>query len=275
MGGFEMTRCRSIFLSDLHLGSPWCRAQNLLEFLSSHECSELYLVGDTLDDWHLERGRALPEKHLQVWEYLMQMAQHTKTVYLTGNHDRFLHKDSQYYFLFKNTFSHMELCQKTVHTAADGRRYLVTHGDVFDSAIKIPLLEKVITFLYESLRSMGSRLPKLDRICRTEKLDLRIMRWQETVTRIFGDPEKKMLKEIRSEGLDGIICGHTHLAKCKYIDSLLIANCGHWLGTCHALVEKEDGVFSLELWNKTHTDEAEITRYQIAGLEAAAKLRTR
>ncbi|MDR1578881.1 MAG: UDP-2,3-diacylglucosamine diphosphatase [Synergistaceae bacterium] len=275
MEELEMARCRSIFLSDMHLGSPWCRAQNLLDFLSSHDCSELYLVGDTLDNWHLERGRVLPEKHLQVWEYLMRMARHTKMVYITGNHDRFLHKDSQYYFLFKNTFSHMELCQKTVHTAADGRRYLVTHGDVFDSTIKIPMVEKVTTFLYESLRSMGSRLPKAGRICRAEKLYLRIIRLQEMVTRIFGDPEKKMLKEIRSEGLDGIICGHTHLAKCKYINSLLIANCGHWLGTCHALVEKEDGVFSLLPWNDTRTDEAKVPKYQIAPLEATARLRTR
>jgi UDP-2,3-diacylglucosamine pyrophosphatase LpxH len=235
----------------------------------------LYLVGDTLDNWHLERGRALPEKHLQVWERLVKMARHTKTVYLTGNHDRFLHKDSQYYFLFKNTFSHMELCQKTVHTAADGRRYLVTHGDVFDPAIRIPMIEKVTTFLYESLRSMGSRLSNLNRICHAEKLDLRVMRWQEAATRMFGDPEKKMLKEVRDEGLDGIICGHTHLAKFRYMDGLLLANCGYWLGTCHALLEKEDGALSLVPWNEAWRDdrrsEARMPQYRIAPMEAAAK----
>ncbi|MDR1043505.1 MAG: UDP-2,3-diacylglucosamine diphosphatase [Candidatus Adiutrix sp.] len=244
-----MLHFRSIFISDLHLGSPWCRADSLLDFLSSVEGERLYLVGDILDDWHLSREAFLPEKQLQVWEALLGLAKKIEITYVTGNHDAFLRPGHPYRQLFRKSFADMVLCPKAVHRSADGRRYLVTHGDAFDRSLKIPLLCPVVTALYEAARSWLNRRPGLAKILDYERADALIMHWQALVSRLLsGDSQKKMLDEAKNEKLNGVICGHSHLAGIRFIDGLLYANCGHWSGPAHALVENDDGRIDLLPW---------------------------
>ena len=249
-----MKHYASIFISDLHLGSPWCRAEELLDFLNSFTCDKLYLVGDILDNWHLQRKHPLPAPHLHVWERFLRLSEEIEVTYLVGNHDDFLHSGQPYHSLFKAAFANIRLCAEAIHTAPDGRRYLVTHGDVFDPALRIPGLSELAVFFYESARSLAGALPRSSpaKRVKAERIDAWLMRQQEFITRLFGNARGRMLATVNSRGLDGIICGHTHLADLRTLDGLVYANCGYWTGACHALLENAHGALSLLPWGRAH-----------------------
>ncbi|MBU3831563.1 MAG: metallophosphoesterase, partial [Candidatus Desulfovibrio faecigallinarum] len=140
---------RSVFLSDLHLGSPWCRARNLLAFLENTSFEKLYLVGDVLDNWHLRRGHRLSKNQLLVWERLLEISWRKDVCYLVGNHDAFLDAGQPYYAVFRQAFAGMDVCRRAIHTAANGKKYLVEHGDAYDAALKSRTLTWAATLCYE------------------------------------------------------------------------------------------------------------------------------
>ena len=118
---------RTIFLSDIHLGSRGCRADRLLDFLKSHSCDRLYLVGDIVDGWRMKRSLYWPQSHSNVVRRVLTLAKRgTEIVYVTGNHDEFLRRYSDH------QFGNIVLCDRAVHVRPDGERYLVIHGDEYD-----------------------------------------------------------------------------------------------------------------------------------------------
>ena len=124
-------RFRALFLSDVHLGTRGCQAQNLLEFLRLHDAETIYLVGDIIDGWQLRNGWYWPQSHNDVVQKMLRKARKgSRVLYIPGNHDEFLR---DYY---GTHFGGIEVVENAIHVAADGRRYLVIHGDHFDMIVK-------------------------------------------------------------------------------------------------------------------------------------------
>jgi UDP-2,3-diacylglucosamine pyrophosphatase LpxH len=124
-------RYRSIFISDLHLGTPGCQALALLDFLKAHPSDYLYLVGDIVDGWQLRRKWYWPQSHNDVVQKLLKRARKgCRVVYVPGNHDEFARE------FIGHQFGGIEVMDEAVHTTADGRRLWVTHGDYFDAVVQ-------------------------------------------------------------------------------------------------------------------------------------------
>lgn len=251
-------RVRSVFISDVHLGFKGCRAGFLLDFLRRVECQHLYLVGDIIDLWSLERTFYWPQQHNDVIRTVLGKAKHgTRVVYIPGNHDR-LFRDYDGWVL-----GNVEVRREAVHETADRRRLLVLHGDEFDSVIRAsPLLE-----------SLG---------CRAYAFVLRLNRHVNAVRQRFGYPywsvaaflkhkvknavqyignfERAVACEARRRGVDGMVCGHIHRAEVSDIDGVLYCNDGDWVESCTALVEDMQGGLSLLRW----TEEVEVLAGQLA-----------
>lgn len=147
-----MKSCQTLFLSDLHLGASWCRADVLYETLKTVEFDELYLVGDVLDAWHI-RHEKISEDHLNVLKLLHEISLEKNVFYLTGNHDKFLNKGESFNPNLEKYLEAMIICQECIYEACDGRRYLVTHGDKYDFMLKIPFVERFGTESYCHMRS--------------------------------------------------------------------------------------------------------------------------
>ena len=243
---------RSVFLSDLHLGSPWCRARNLLSFLESCRFDKLYLVGDILDNWHLKRGHALSRNQLLVWEKLLEFSRTRDVFYLVGNHDAFLDESQPYYAVFRRAFAGMHLCKRIIHTTRNGLQYLVEHGDAYDPALRSATLTWAATLGYEVSRNILSRLNAWTNghLLSPARTEARVLRWQTRLTSVLSDGRNALLNEARRLGLNGVICGHTHLAELQDYNGMTYANCGYWTGPCHVLTEGMDGTLSLQLWGQ-------------------------
>lgn len=122
---------RTVFVSDVHLGSRACRAEQLRDFLRGLRCETLYLVGDIIDLWSLKRSFYWPATHMEVVRAILDRAREgTRVVFVPGNHDW------QFRTLAGSLFGGVEIHREVIHTAADGRRMLVMHGDEFDGVVR-------------------------------------------------------------------------------------------------------------------------------------------
>jgi UDP-2,3-diacylglucosamine pyrophosphatase LpxH len=125
------TRVRTLFISDVHLGTKGCQADKLLDFLRHYEAETVYLVGDIVDGWLLKSGWYWPQPHNDVVQKLLRQARKgARLFYIPGNHDEFLR---DYY---GTHFGGIEVLEDAIHVGPDGKRYLVIHGDLFDVVIR-------------------------------------------------------------------------------------------------------------------------------------------
>jgi UDP-2,3-diacylglucosamine pyrophosphatase LpxH len=242
---------RTIFLSDVHLGTRACQAEHLLDFLREYESEALYLVGDIIDFWAMSRGIHWSRAQNTVVQKLLKRARHgARVLLIIGNHDEALREyvDSQ--------FGDVQLALEAIHTAADGRRYLLVHGDEFDQ----------VTRHHRWLAVLGDRayefLVRLNTVIAWVRRHLRIAgywslagyakRKVKTAVSFIYDFEDAVARSVRQRGLDGVICGHIHAAAIKDIDGVRYVNCGDWVDSCTAIVEHQDGRLELIEWGKTH-----------------------
>src|SRR5580698_8823903 len=127
--GRPVLKHRSIWISDVHLGTAGCKADYLVDFLKYNECERLYLVGDIIDGWRLRSSWYWPQEHTNVVRKVLTKSKRgTKVLYVTGNHDEFLRK----FVGFRLEMGNIQVVNEAVHTTADGRKLLVLHGDFFD-----------------------------------------------------------------------------------------------------------------------------------------------
>jgi UDP-2,3-diacylglucosamine pyrophosphatase LpxH len=252
-------RVRTCFLSDIHLGFRGCRAEYLLDFLNNLECETLYLVGDIVDLWSLKRSVYWPKAHNDVLRALLARARSgTRVVYIPGNHDRPF-RDFDGWVL-----GQVEILTEAVHETVDGRRFLVLHGDEFDSVIRAsPLLE-----------SLGNRayafVLRLNRYVNAVRQRLGYPYWSvaaflkhkvKNAVTYIANFERAVAFEARRRGVDGMICGHIHRAEITDIDGITYCNDGDWVESCTALVEDHAGQLSLLRW----TEEVQVVRNSALG----------
>ncbi|MBL8667919.1 MAG: UDP-2,3-diacylglucosamine diphosphatase [Rhodospirillales bacterium] len=239
-------RYRAIWISDIHLGTRGCNADILLDFLRKTESDYLYLVGDIVDIWRMRRSWYWRQTHNDVIQKILRKARKgTRVIYVPGNHDE------SFRDFAGHRFGRVAVLKEAIHCTADGKRYLVLHGDVFDGVVKYA---KWLAFI-------GDR-------AYTTALALNL--WFNAVRRRLGFPywslsaylkhkvknaveyiscyEKAVAEEARRRGADGVICGHIHTAEIRTLNGIHYCNDGDWVESCTALVEHEDGRLEILRW---------------------------
>jgi UDP-2,3-diacylglucosamine pyrophosphatase LpxH len=230
---------RTVFISDLHLGTPGCQAAALLDFLRDVECETLYLVGDIIDGWQLRRSWYWPQSHNDVVQKLLRKARKgTRVIFVPGNHDEFARK------YVAHNFGGVDVVEDAMHVTADGRRLWVTHGDHFDGVIQCAKwLAYVGDMAYEFVLKVNRRFNSararlgLPYWSLSRYLKLKVKRAVSYVS----DFETAVAREARKRGADGVVCGHIHHAEMRTIDGVLYCNDGDWVESLTALVEHHDG----------------------------------
>ncbi|WP_245215858.1 UDP-2,3-diacylglucosamine diphosphatase [Pararoseomonas baculiformis] len=245
-GAGARRRYRSVFLSDVHLGTRGCRADFLADFLKQVECEKLYLVGDIVDGWRLRKSWYWDTHHDEVIRLVLRMARHgTEVVYIPGNHDE----------MFRDwlglEIAGVRLAGEAEHLAADGRRLLVVHGDAFDSVVRYA---KFIALLGDWAYDTALELNRLFNLARRRfgypywSLSQWLKRQVKGAVKAIDRFEGALALEARKRGFDGVVCGHIHHAEMRQIDGVLYMNDGDWVESCTALVEHADGRFELVDW---------------------------
>jgi UDP-2,3-diacylglucosamine pyrophosphatase LpxH len=236
----EPTLCvRTVWISDLHLGTPGCQAQALLEFLKSVECRTLYLVGDIIDGWQLRRTWYWPQSHNDVVQKLLRKARKgTRVVFVPGNHDEFARH------FVTHSFGGVEVVDDCMHTTADGRRLWITHGDLFDGVIQCARWLAIVgDMAYEFTL-------KVNRWFNHARARLGLPYWSlsrylkhkvKRAVSYVGEFEMAVAREAKKRGAHGVVCGHIHHAEMRDIDGVLYCNDGDWVESLTALVEHHDG----------------------------------
>jgi UDP-2,3-diacylglucosamine pyrophosphatase LpxH len=237
---------RAIWISDIHLGTRYAQADYLLDFLRSTECEYLYLVGDIVDVWAMRKSVNWPQGHNNVIRTILGKAKHgTKIVYIPGNHDCLM-RDFE-----DQRFGEVVIKNQTIHTTANGKRMLVTHGDEFDSVVRCSGLANLLGNVGYDLLMRLNKMHNQVRSLRgrpywslASYLKHRVKNAREYIDRF----EKAVAREARSRGLDGLVCGHLHRAELREIDGVLYCNDGDWVESCTSLVEHHDGSLQLIHW---------------------------
>ena len=240
-------RLRTVWISDLHLGTPGCQAQAVLHFLKHVECETLFLVGDIIDGWQLRRTWYWPQAHNDVVQKLLRKARKgTRVIFVPGNHDEFARR------YIDHNFGGVDVVDEWIHTTADGRRLWVTHGDLYDGVIQCA---KWLAYVGDSAYEMTL---KVNRWLNALRARLGLPYWslskvlKQRVKRAvsyIGEFENAVAREALKRGVHGVVCGHIHHAELRQIDGVLYANDGDWVESLTALVEHADGRLEILDWS--------------------------
>jgi UDP-2,3-diacylglucosamine pyrophosphatase LpxH len=257
-------RVRTVWISDLHLGTPGCQARPLLDFLREVESETLFLVGDIIDGWQLRRSWYWPQAHNDVVQKLLRKARKgTRVIFVPGNHDEFARK------YVEHNFGGVDVVDDWIHETADGRRLWVTHGDLFDGVVQCAKwLALVGDNLYEFTLKLNRSLNSLRARMGLPYWSLSgyLKRKVKRAVSYVGDFEGAVVREARKRGVDGVVCGHIHHAELREIGGIVYANDGDWVESLTALIEHVDGRLEILDWS------AHVQRTRHAATAAARPL---
>lgn len=241
-----MKHYRSIFISDVHLGTPDCQAEMLLEFLRTHSSDYLYLVGDIFDFWKIRHSMTWPRVKNDLVNHVIERAQNgTRVIYVPGNHDELVRDYAG------QDFNGIDIRYETVHKTAAGKRLLILHGDVFDEAVRNRrMLNMVGSTMYELIMIISrhfNRARKRFGYGYWSFANFIKYRFREAV-RYIERYEYAAARYARKLGFDGIVCGHIHHPNNTVINGVEYLNTGDWVEHCTALTEDESGHLELVHW---------------------------
>lgn len=245
---------RTIWISDVHLGTRGCKAAFLNSFLRQHSCDTLYLVGDIIDGWRISTAKWYwPSEHNQVVRQILSKSEkeNTKVYYITGNHDEFLR---DYIAEHRFEMGNIQVLDEAYHTLAGGKTVWVVHGDAFDGVTRHHRWlafagDLGYNFLLWSNRWVNGfrrtfRLPYWS-------LSRAVKHKVKKAVSFICEFEGALAREARKREVDGVICGHIHHAEMKVIDGIDYYNCGDWVESCTALAEDRNGNISIIHWADT------------------------
>ena len=233
---------RAVFISDVHIGMRASQLGQLCEFLEKTSAAELYLVGDIVDFWALERRPGPDQAAPRLLRLLHRLARGgTRVVLIPGNHDAALRAHI-------GRDPALDLHRDLVHRDANGRRLLVTHGDEADQVVTChPFLSRTGAVLYDATVGVSLALNLVRRMAGLEYWNLAgaLKRLVKRACTYIGDWEATLAAQVRARGLDGVICGHIHVPKIGEVAGIPYYNCGDWVEHATALAETWDGTFIL------------------------------
>jgi UDP-2,3-diacylglucosamine pyrophosphatase LpxH len=237
---------RTLFLSDLHLGTRGSQAEFLLDFLKRYDVDTIYLVGDIIDGWRLKSGWYWPQAHNDVVQKLLKRAHKgARIVYVPGNHDEFMRA------YVGHNFGGIEVAESATHEGADGKRYLVIHGDQFDMVVRhAPWLAHLGDGAYTLALTINIYVNAVRRWLGLSYWSLSAWAKMKVKTAVnhIGRFEELLSHEAARREVDGVICGHIHHAVMHDDFGVSYMNTGDWVESCTALVEHFDGSFEIVRW---------------------------
>ncbi len=246
-------KVKSIFISDVHLGTRGCSADALCAFLKTYTCDNLFLVGDIVDGWRLKQRWYWPQSHSNVVRRILTAAKRgTAVYYILGNHDEALRK----FLPFELELGNIKLLDRYDYVGLDGNRYLVIHGDFFDSLmIDYKWLMHVGDSLYNFSIWLNLQLNSLRKLLKLEYWSLSnyLKQSAKQALQYISSYEQHLAQYCKSEGYNGVICGHIHRAEIKRINDVSYMNDGDWVESRTALLEHLDGRWEL-VYYETDTD---------------------
>ncbi|KQT86407.1 UDP-2,3-diacylglucosamine hydrolase [Aurantimonas sp. Leaf443] len=239
---------RTLFISDVHLGSKAAQAELLVDFLRYHDAEKIYLVGDIVDGWRLKRSWHWPRIQNDVVQKLLRKARKGATIiYIPGNHDEFLRDFPGQHF------GGVEVKLDDVHEMADGRRFLVMHGDEFDVVVRnARLIAYLGDWAYDAAIAVNHLFNRVRRL-------LGFPYWSfsswaklkvKNAVSFIGAFETALAEQARRQGCDGVICGHIHHAEIAVRGGIEYVNTGDWVESCTAVAERHDGTLELIRWTE-------------------------
>lgn len=241
-----MEHYKSIFISDIHLGTRGCQADALCSFLKDNTCDNLFLVGDILDGWRLQKRWYFPQSHTNVIRRILTAAKrNTKVYYILGNHDEMLRP----FLKFDITFGRIKILNRYDYVGVDGKKYLVIHGDAFDTLMKKnrKWIMHIGDSLYDFMIWFNRHFNKVRGL-----LGLRywsLSKWLKSnakqAVKFINRFEEYLAEYCENKGYDGIICGHIHHAEIKQIGRITYMNDGDWVESATALLEHTDGTWEI------------------------------
>lgn len=260
-------RYRAIFVSDIHLGTKACQAEAFLDFLRHCDTPRIYLVGDIVDFWRIRRGVYWPQSHNDVLQKLLRKARKgTELILIPGNHDEALRE-------FCGTrFGSIAIERNIIHIGADGRRYLVMHGDEFDVVVRYAKwLALFGDWSYMLALWANTHLNAVRRYLGFPYWSLAAYLKQRVKRAVnyIGEFETALAQEARRHGAQGVICGHIHHAAIRQVGEIVYINTGDWVESCTAVAETEEGKFEIIRWTHTEQD-LRASPVRVEELEAAA-----
>jgi UDP-2,3-diacylglucosamine pyrophosphatase LpxH len=234
-----LRRYRTVFLSDIHLGARECQAERLLDFIRQMDCEQLYLVGDIVDGWRLSQGWYWPQAHNDVVQKLLRLARKgVRVTYVPGNHDEFVRDFCGVHF------GGVLVAREAVHLTADGKRYLVVHGDDFDGVVSQARWRAFLG--HHAYRALLAANTAWNRLRRRAGLGY----WSfaaflksrvKSAAAFIARFEAALAEEAARRGCDGVVCGHIHHPAHRMIGAIAYVNDGDWVESCTAAVEHFDG----------------------------------
>jgi UDP-2,3-diacylglucosamine pyrophosphatase LpxH len=258
---------RTIFISDIHLGTRGCKAELLLDFLRANSCDTLFLVGDIVDGWRLKQRWHWPQAHDRVLaEFLHKIDAGTEVIFVPGNHDEVFRA------YCGREIAGVRIMREAVHETADGRRLLVVHGDHFDGVIAYARWLAVL-----GDRAYGLAL-ELNEVWAGVRRALDLPYWSlsaylkqkvKNAVEYISRFEDAVARDVRERGLDGVVCGHIHHAAIRDISGILYLNDGDWVESCTALVEDAQGNLEILHWASLAEGREVATPPEYAGEVAA------
>ena len=242
---------RSIFISEVHLGTKDCKAEALNNFLKHNSCETLYLVGDIIDAWKIKQNKwRWKQSHSNVIRRILGHSKRgTRVVYVIGNHDEFLRP----YLQYQLGFGLIEIVNQTEHIGADEKHYLVVHGDLFDGITRLaPWLSMLGDRAYDIILGLNSRYNWLRHRLGFGYWSLSAFLKQKVKRAVdfMFQFEKNLSEYCKKRGYDGVICGHIHHAEIKEINGVTYMNDGDWVESMTALVEHHDGLWEIVTWTQ-------------------------
>jgi len=234
---------KTIVISDIHLGSKWSRASEVLDFLRKNSCDTLILCGDIIDGWSILRGNKIKWRriHTNVMKYILTMQESTKIVYIRGNHDDFLNR------IQPLGFANISIVKDYIYESF-GKRYLVTHGDEFDNiTTNWRWLSKLGDIGYSILLNLNASYNKWRSARNLTYLSIsKIIKQKVKLSFSYiGDYENHLTEVAKNRKCDGVICGHIHHPENKFIGDLLYINSGDWVESLSAVTEEYDGSWNI------------------------------
>ncbi len=264
----EAKRLRTLFLSDIHLGTRGCQADALLDFLKHYDADTIFLVGDIVDGWRLKQSWNWPQSHNDVVQKLLRKARKgTRIVYIPGNHDEFMRDYDG------SNFGGVEIHEEAFHTCADGRKMLLMHGDKFDTIVRnVRWLALLGDHAYDFAIWLNGHIARVRRNFGLPYWSF--SQWSKQKVKravsFIAAFEDSVINDARRHGADIVICGHIHKATIRQSGGITYMNTGDWVESCTAIVEHDDGRLELINWHNVREAAFAQTHNRRARLRQAA-----